>query len=308
MTSRPVRRVLVIRLGGLSEFVLAFPAFSAIRHHHPEAHLTLLTTAPFREIARKSGWFDEIWDDGRPRWTRPGKVWALVRRLRRSGADLVYDLENTDRTARYRKLMSDVWGNKAPWSRSVADDGAGMREHLVEQYVRQLAEAGITEPVLPDLSWLSTGFGGRFGLTDGYVLMAPGGSPDWPGRRWPLDRYADLARRIGIEGRRPVLVGTASDAEVNRRIAAASPEAMDLTGRTSLFDLAALAGHAGVAVGNNNGAMHLIAAVGCPAVVLFADESEVKRMAPRGHYVVPVRSDDLATLPVTEVAAAMRLR
>lgn len=308
MTSHPVRRVLVVKLGGLADFVLAFGSFAAIRQHHPDAHIILLTTRPFRDLAEKSGWFDEIWDNGRPRWSRLGKVWRLVRELRRSGVDMVYDLENTPRTARYRLLMRDVWGNKAPWSQGERTGLNGGAEHIVERHVRQLAEAGIAATGRPNLSWLSSGYGGRFGLSDGYVLIAAGGLHERSEYRWPVERYAELARRIAIEGRRPVLIGAASDAEINRRIAAASPEAMDLTGKTTLFDLAVLASHAHIAIGNGTGPIHLIAAVGCPTVVVFSDTPGQGCICPRGHFVVVLRKHNLAELPVTEVAAAMRLR
>ncbi len=311
MTDGPVRRLLVIKLGDLAEFVLAFGAFAAIRRHHPDAHVTLLTTQPYADLARKSGWFDEVWTDGRPRWSRVGKVWTLVRHLRRSGVDRVYDLENSRRTDRYRLLMQDVWGNKAPWSRdegALPVDAAVPQEHFVERYARQLAAAGVRETSRPDLSWLTRGYGGRFGLSDGYVLMVAGGLGGRAGERWPTECFADLARRVGIEGRRPVVLGGREDVAINRRIAAASPDAMDLTGRTTLFDIATLAAHASVAVGSNNGPMHLIAAVGCPSVVLFPGSADPSASAPRGRYVVNIRRGNLDTLRVSEVAAAMRLR
>ena len=40
-------RVLVIKLGALGDFLQALGPFAAIRHHHKEAKITLLTTAPF---------------------------------------------------------------------------------------------------------------------------------------------------------------------------------------------------------------------------------------------------------------------
>ena len=301
----PVRRVLVIKLGGLSDFVMSFGAFSAIRRHHADAHVTLLTVKTFAELARKSGWFDEVREDGAPAWTRPGKVLKLIRRLRRGGFDLVYDLENTPRSARYRALSTALKWSPPTWSRGVDD---GTREHVVERLARQLAEAGVTEMPMPDLSWLIGGFGGRFGLKDGYVLIAPGGAKDEAGKRWPPDRYAELARRVAIEGRRPVIIGTEADTEIARVVAAASPDSMNLVGRTTLFDLATLAAHAKVAVGNDIGAMHLVAAVGCPSAVLFSAASDTALRAPRGRYVVMLRESNLADLPVSEVAAALRLR
>ena len=46
-----MRRVLVIKLGALGDFVQGFGPFAAIRAHHPTAHITLLTTRPFAALA-----------------------------------------------------------------------------------------------------------------------------------------------------------------------------------------------------------------------------------------------------------------
>lgn len=314
MTGKPVRRVLVVKLGGFSDFVLSFDAFNAIRRHHADAHIILMTTRRFGELAKKSGWFDEVWDDCEPAWGRLAKVANLIRRLRRARLDKVYDLDNSRRTARYRFWMSDFWGNKADWSFSSTGFLPFLRasqkvpEHYVEQLGEQLSAAGIKDIPTPDLSWLKQGYGGRYGLQDGYVLIAPGGKLAREGMGWPLERFSELARRLAIEGRRPVIIGEEADADANRIIAAASPEAKDLTGKTSLFDVAVLATHASAALGNDSGILRLLAAVGCPTAIMFSSHSVPDRDSPRGRYVVLLRQENLADLPVSEVAAALRLR
>ena len=314
MTGGPVRRVLVVKLGRFRDFVLAFGAFNAIRRHHADAHIILMTTRRYGEPARKSGWFDEVWEDGAPAWGRLGKVVGLIRRLRRTPLDLVYDLDNSQRTGRYRFWMREFWGNKADWSYSSRGFLPFLRasqnipEHYVEQLGRQLADVGIVDMSSPDLSWLATGYSGRYGLQDGYVLIAPGGAFARQGMGWPVGRFSELARRLAIEGRRPVIIGEQADAAANQIIAAASPEAMDLTGKTSLFDVAVLGTHANAALGNDSGVVHLLAAVGCSTAVMLSAASDPDRDAPRGRYVVMLRKENLADLPVSEVAAALRLR
>lgn len=314
MSRKPVRRILVVKLDGFSEFVLAFGAFNAIRRHHADAHIILLTTKRYGELARKSGWFDEVWEDGAPAWGRFDKVAGLIYRLRRASLDLVYDLDNSVRTARYRFWTKEFFGKRADWSCSSPGPLPFPRasqyilEHYVEQLVHQLADAGVTEMPSPDLSWLTTGFGGRYGLQDGYVLLAPGGSIAREGKGWAVERFSELARRLAIEGRRPVIIGEEADAATNQTIAAASPEAMDLTGKTSLFDVAVLATHASAALGNDGGILHLLAAIGCPTAIMFSAASDPGRNAPRGRYVVILRQENLDDLQVSEVAAALRLR
>ncbi|MDH5559033.1 MAG: ADP-heptose--LPS heptosyltransferase [Alphaproteobacteria bacterium] len=311
MNREPVRRILVVKMDGFSEFVLAFGAFNAIRRHHANAHITLLTVKRYSELARKSGWFDEVWDEGATAPGRFDKEAGLILRLRRAPLDMVYDLDNSRRTARYRLCMKKLLGKTADWSRSNPGPGPfsqHLLEHYVEQLVRQMANAGITEMPAPNLSWLTTGFAGRFGLQDGYVLIAPGGSLARQGKGWPVERFCELTRRLSIEGRRPVIIGEEADAATNRIIAAASAETMDLTGKTSLFDVAVLATHANAALGNDGGVLRLLAAVGCPTAVMFSAASHQNRNSPRGRYVMILRKENLDDLPVSEVAAALRLR
>lgn len=314
MNREPVRRILVVKLGDFSEFVLAFGAFNAIRRHHADAHIILLTTHRYGDLARKSGWFDEVREDGEPAWGRLDKEAGLIFRLRRMRLDRVYDLDNSERAARYRFWTKKIIGRNADWSYSSPGllpfprDCPQPLEHYVEQLVHQLTDAGITEMPGPDLSWLTTGFSGRYGLRDGYVLIAPGGALARQGKGWPVERFSELARRLAIEGRRPVIIGEEADATANQAIAAASPEAMDLTGKTSLFDVAVLATHASAALGNDGGVLRLLAAIGCPTAIMFSAASNRDRNAPRGRYVMILRQENLADLPVSEVAAALRLR
>ena len=75
--------------------------------------------------------------------------------------------------------------------------------------------------------------------------------------------------------------------------------ARDLTGQTSFGDLADLGRAAVMAIGNDTGPMHLLAAAGCPSLVLFSrdsDPSAACRAPHRRPRVRVLRRDDLATL------------
>ncbi|MEE8123959.1 MAG: ADP-heptose--LPS heptosyltransferase, partial [Alphaproteobacteria bacterium] len=100
-----MRRILVIKLGALGDFVLAMGPFAAIRRRHAEARITLLTTAPLRELAEASGYFDETWVDERPRPWQPAGWLKLARRLIAGGFERVYDLQTSDRSAAYFHMM-----------------------------------------------------------------------------------------------------------------------------------------------------------------------------------------------------------
>ena len=76
------QRILVIKLGALGDVVLALGPMAAIRRHHPDAHITVLTTAPYVELLSRSPYVDEVWTDARPRFWQIGALRRLRRRLR----------------------------------------------------------------------------------------------------------------------------------------------------------------------------------------------------------------------------------
>ncbi len=99
------RKILVIKLSALGDFVQALGPAAAIRRHHAGDEITLLTTDAFAELARQSGLFDRIAIDGRPTLLdAPG--WLALRRALRSGHfDRVYDLQTSDRSSFYAWLF-----------------------------------------------------------------------------------------------------------------------------------------------------------------------------------------------------------
>lgn len=296
------RRILVIKLGALGDFVLAFGPFAAIRAHHPDARITLLTTAPFAGLARRSPWFDEVIVDRRPAWWDLPGLWRLSSALR--GFDLVYDLQTSSRSSRYFRLAG-----RPPWSgiargASLPHANPGRDAmHTVERQREQLSMAGLLDVPAPDLAWLTDA---GPALPQPYVLLVPGAAPHRPAKRWPAERFGQLAGLIAARGVRPVVAGTAADSGLAAPIVAACPAALDLTGRTALPELAGLAARAAFAVGNDTGPMHLAAAVGCRCVVLFSGESDPALTAPRGvRDVTVLRAPNLADLSVERVAAAL---
>lgn len=303
-----LHRILVIRLGALGDFVQSFGPFQAIRAAHPTARITLLTTAPFVELARLAPWFDGVECDPRPAWSNIPALLAFRQRLR--GYDRVYDLQTSGRTARYYTLAGcpKTWCGHVGRS-SLAHTNPWRNDmHTRTRQRDQLRRAGIADVPVPDVSWL-TGLGPH--LEQPYGLIVPGASPHRPAKRWPVRRYAELACRMESQGLRPVIVGSKAEQPLAATILRASPQALDLTGRTTLPELAGLAARAQVAVGNDTGPMHLAALMGCPSVVLFSAESNPALTAPLGRgpgqvCVLCVR--DLATLSVNRVAAALSCR
>ena len=129
---------------------------------------------------------------------------------------------------------------------------------------------------LPDVSGL-TG-------AEPYVVLHPGVSA--PARRWPLVRWMEAAALLVNQGRRVVVTGNAAERELTAAIAGPASRTagapVDLGGRTSLAELAAVLAGADAVMVANTGAAHLAAAVGTSVVSLFAPVVPAARWAPYG--------------------------
>lgn len=302
-------RILIIRHGALGDMIQSMGPIAAIRRHHPDATITLLTTPPFRVLGEACPWIDEVWVDQRPSWLKIGTGYALLRRLRGGGFTRVYDLQTSRRSSVYfhffPRRQRPQWSGIAAGASHRHTDPLRNDMHTIDRQREQLRLAGITDVPAPDLDWFTADVGG-FDLARPYALIVAGGSAHRPGKRWPVRSYAGLCRRLADDGVTAVLIGGPDEAGLGREIATQAPAAVDLIGRTSFAQIAELARGAVVAVGNDTGPMHIVAAVGCPAVVLFSNESEPRLCVPRGGVVEVLRQARLDELSVDAVVETAR--
>lgn len=298
--------ILIIRLGAFGDFIQSFAPFAAIRAHHAGDRISLLTTAPFADLARLAPWFDAIVLDERPGFWNPLGISRLKRRLR--GFDLVYDLQTSARSARYFRLAGRPrWSGAAP---GCALPHANPRRdflHTRERQREQLEMAGIRVFPPPDLAWL-TGRPKPDHLPERYAILAPGAAPHRPAKRWPAKRFGEIAALLAARGMTPVVIGSAQEAPLAATIRARASQAIDLAGRTALADLGPVLAGAACVIGNDTGPMHLATALGRPAIVLFSGASDPALTAPRypdGAWPTIMQAPDLADLTLERVAEAL---
>jgi ADP-heptose:LPS heptosyltransferase len=317
---KPIQRVLVIKLGGVGEMVLAFPAFERIRQAHPKAKITLLTTQPFEALAKSSPFFNTVDADGGAK--DPASWAALILRIRRGHFDRVYDLQNdasTNLIFQALRPLGPEWSGTAMGASLPHRNRGRAKMHQLERQADQLKEAGIwpDAPVKPlsaappDISWIlgrsaqprsMTVAGGHRPL----VILAPGGEGNHRQLRWPIEQYGQFAKRMQDAGYDIVIIGALNQSSFAHAIQRAAPRARDLTGRTDLVQIASLGARAALAVGNDLGPLHLIAAAGAPTIALFASEPDPFLIAPRGHVTV-LHAPALKSLSVDSVVDAAKL-
>jgi len=311
------KRVLVIQLGGIAEFVQALAAAQRIREHHVGARITLLTTESTRELAEKCPYFDTVEADGRPK--EPQAITKLIARIRTAKYDMVYDLEGSSRTSNYFQGLRP-WPPK--WSGPTAGASHAYlepeRTHLppLVRYARQLAVAGVGagEELIPDITWLRQALRDPprlqpdyFGIRGPYVLLLPRGASGDANRRWPEEKYVDLARRIAAHGVTPVVLGSTDERPIGAAIAKEEPRAKNLVTRPDFFQCVGLAERASFAVGDDVDLMHVAAASGVSSLVFLSAQANPECAAPKGRGgVVAFTATVIADLPVEQVERQLR--
>lgn len=315
--AREIKKILVIKLSALGDFVLALAAMKKIREAHKRAHITLLTTPQFEGLAKSSPYFNAVETDGKP--NGPGAWLALRGRIKKAKYDRVYDLQTSAASNRIFQMLRPFppeWSGIALGCALPHKNPHRNSMHTLERQADQLKYAGIwpdapTEPGSappPDLSWVLRKAPQERPVAGGvmprpYVLFIPGGSAHRLDKRWPVDRYGELGKILYNRGFDIVILGGPQESAEARQIQRYVGKARDLTGRTDFARIAILGAKAALVVGNDTGPLHLAAATGAPTIVLFSRASDPNLSAPRGHVAV-LQADNLGDLAVASVAQA----
>ncbi len=297
-----LENILVIKLSALGDFIIALGAMEAIRKEHKEARITLLTTAPFKDMAERSGYFDEIVIDDRPSIFNILSWIKLFRFFNNGNFTRVYDLQFNGRTKKYFKLFlkKPEWSGVIEGSKLFYPNPDWLNMHSFERHKQVLKIADIDMDI-PNIEWMNTDIS-HLELKKPYVVFIPGSAPQHPYKRWPTIRYGALALKLIREGYNVIAIGADAEQEVIDNIKKACPDLIDLCGRTTFYDIYTIAkGAAGVA-GNDTGPTHIAALAGVPTIALFCtSHSQPELSAPIGKDIKSIGSEDLNDLSVSDV-------
>lgn len=109
---------------------------------------------------------------------------------------------------------------------------------------------------------------------DAYAVVHPGAAA--LGRRWPVHRWAEVARWLRREGLPVVVTGGPSERALGAQLAAAAPGTADLCGRQGIEELARTVAGARLLLCGDTGVAHLGTAYRVPSVTLFGPVSPAR--------------------------------
>lgn len=305
-------KVLIVKLSALGDVVQSLPVAMAIHAQIPEAQVDWLVEKPSAPLLMGHPALNRVLVSPRHEITQgDGNIFTALtgfgRELRSVTYDAVLDLQGLMKSAMLVALCKaerkiGFKGGKEPlaaWPLTERLDPYDPDRHALERYLDLLEPLGLMRPAHPQFG-LEPGAEAQAKVSE-LVGQGKRGEPlvvlhpvaKWESKLWPLEHWVRLARDLAGLGMRLALSGSADDRSVTRAIAgAAGVEIIDLAGRMSLKELAALLGYADLLVSTDTGVMHLGAAMGCQVVAMFGPTAHW-RTGPYGgsHRVVRLDMD-----------------
>jgi ADP-heptose:LPS heptosyltransferase len=258
--------VVVLRALGLGDLLTAIPALRALADAFPRHPRLLATPAALAPLARCSGAVDEV-------VPTDGLDAPLHRRLH--GAGLAVNLHGRGPESHELLLATEPRRLVAFTHPAVPASSEGPRwrsdEHEVARWCRLLEESGIAaDPARLDLELPP---GPVPHGAEGATLIHPGAAS--PSRRWPPERFAEVARAEVADGRRVIVTGGPAEVELADDVAARAglPETAVHAGQGGVLTLGRLVDAAARVVCGDTGVAHLATALRTPSVVLFGPSS-----------------------------------
>lgn len=292
-------RILIVKLAALGDVIMASTLIPAIRAQRPNAHITWLTGQGAAPLVRLFDGVDRVLAVDEQALFKRGKwsaLAAITRVWRETGRG--YSLALVGHTdARYATL---AWAAGADETRRFAGNNAPRPgEWHGAEYARMFDRTaknsapyvGLLAQQLPDAPTVPGG--------GPLVVIAPGGGRnilrDDALRRWPIEQWTWAVRAMVDRGYRVAAIGSEGDAAEGA--ACAAQGAYDLTGRTSLLELAALVRAARVVVTHDSGTLHLALLLNKPTVALFGPTVPRERIPLGAPAIVLSTADDLKCAP-----------
>ncbi len=297
-----VRTMAFVKLDHLGDALMAIPLMRALKEWSPSARLVVYTGSLNAGVVSRLPFVDEVVETEVP-WVKPdstqaenlGACFSLADRIRSRNFDLVVDLRYHNRLD---SLLLSLCGARWRLGHDAGGFGFGVthrapvprKGHEMERGARALARFGIPVrdmrqdfPLLPGEE-----------LTADIVLSGSGrvvafhpGAGN-PVKRWMPGRFAWVARELARRARVKIAVlAGPGEEELAEPIAEAVPPGslLDLRGKLSVTEMAAVMKRTLLVVGNDGGPAHVAAAVGAPVLVVFSGTSVAAEWAPRGRHV-----------------------
>jgi lipopolysaccharide heptosyltransferase II len=279
------KKILISRLDRIGDVVLSTPAITALKEAYPRSFLAVMVRPYARDIINGNPFVDEVIiydkDDSHKGFI---STFKFAMNLRKKKFGLYLNLHPTNRSnilgflagiperVGYDRKMGFLLSKRIPHDKQLGE------KHEMEYTLDVLRAIGIEpkdkRPVMPidknkteSVRLLLK----EHGVAEGkkIVVVHPGAS--CPSKRWPAKRFAALCDRlIGELNVQIIIIAGPDEVELGNGLKEMiKQEAVNLSGATSVADLACLFKLSDLFISNDSGPVHISTAVGTPVISIF---------------------------------------
>ena len=290
-------KILILKPSSLGDVIQALPVLRLLKRHRPDSKIFWWIDSALAPLLEGDPDLTGIVRFERRRWGQPQhwpEMLRSLRWLREQDFDWVIDLQCLARSGAFAWLANgkfliglDEVREGARGFYDLAVPRKSFHTHAVDWYLAVLPQLGV--PVHDHFQWLPErpALAARVRSkwpTDRarWIAVQPGAR--WENKRWPVENFAELVRRLAEEFSTThfAILGSGEDKPLGEIIARAAPaRCLNLCGQTSLPEMVEWLRICGLMVTNDTGPMHAAAALGKPLVALFGP-TEPRRTGPYG--------------------------
>ena len=275
--------ILIIKHGSLGDIAQISGVLRDIKDAHRDDKIFILTTVPYVEVLSHCPYVDAVLIDNR--FTRWNIFYLLKLRkmISKFNFTCVYDLQNSLRTAFYKKYIFNIpnWSSTKTVMGKNKNKNDIKHESVLERFKFQLENSNVKTKytLVPNFSWaclnvdqiVNKFFGKKF------ILIFPFSSPQLSHKQWPY--YNELIRIIKSKHSNLEIAVAPGPNEIED---AKKIEATSITNNKknlNIMELAGLIKKSNFVIANDTGPAHMAAHLGKNGIVLFGYHTTAKKVS-----------------------------
>ena len=301
--------ILIIKHGSLGDIAQASGAIQDICENHENDDVYLLTTKPYFDLFKKNPFLKGVILDKRlPRYNLI-YLYFLMRELKKYSFSKVYDLQNSSRTAFYKRVLfpkatKEIWSS----TETTLPEGTSKqdfdKDSVLSRFDHQLKSSGIdtNHTMKPDFSWSTVDISEikkNYEL-DKYIILFPFCSPHLTSKKWPY--YNDLISIINQKFENKFKVVTApgpDEIEDAKNINALC--VLDNGKALNISQLSGLIKDSSFVVANDTGPAHITAHLGSKGIAVFGSHTTPFKVSIERENFKAIQAPELSKLSAEKV-------
>ncbi|MDA7823915.1 glycosyltransferase family 9 protein [Candidatus Pelagibacter sp.] len=305
--------ILVIKHGSLGDIAQACGAIQDISENHKDDQIHLLTTKPYFDLFKKNPHISNVILDKRlPRFNLI-YLYSLMRNIKKYKFTKVYDLQNSSRTAFYKRILfpnasNDIWSSTETTLPEGTTKEDFDKDSVLSRFDHQLKSSGIntSHTLSPDFSWSPSDITQikNYHQLEKYIVLFPFCSPHLTSKKWPY--YNDLISMINekLENKFKVVIAPGPDeikdaSTINALCVLDNGKALDIS------QLAALIKDSSFVVANDTGPAHMTAHLGSKGIALFGSHTTPFKVSIERENFRAIQAPELSKLSAEKVFERM---